>query len=472
MPYEAVIGLEVHVQLNTKAKIFCSCTTNFTLGANTQVCQICQGHPGVLPVLNQAVVEKATQVAVALHCQIQKESRFDRKHYFYPDLPKGYQITQYYLPFCLGGYVETASDERIAIHRIHIEEDAGKLLHLGPETWVDFNRCGVPLLEIVSEPDIRSGEQAVEYLNVLKATLIYIDASNCNMEEGSLRCDVNISLRQKDSPSFGTKVEIKNLNSFKSIKKAIDFEIKRQSQLLDSGETIIQETRLYNMDEEKTASMRTKEEAQDYRYLPEPDLLPLYLDDETIQQITKELVELPKPRLERFIGQYGLEKKTAVILTSQRELADYFEAALKFCPNACQRLANWVIGDFLGVLNRTKKPLEELPVPPENLSKLVQYLEEKQINYKMAKDIFQKMCLTGKSPTEVIEETGLVLLEDEKILGGVIQAILDENPKAVASYKKGKTQVVGFLLGKVMHKTKGQANPKKTETLLLKRLPK
>lgn len=475
--YEAVIGLEVHVQLATKTKIFCGCPTSFGAPPNTNVCPVCLGLPGALPVLNRRAVEMAIKAALALNCTIRPVSRLARKNYFYPDLPKGYQISQYDEPLAEHGWVEifvNGTKKRIGVTRVHIEDDAGKSLHEGFKdsdryTYVDLNRCGIPLIEIVSEPDIRSSEEAYAYLTELKLLMQYVEVSTCDMEKGHLRCDANISVRPRGAEKLGTKTEVKNLNSFRFLKAALDYEIARQVAVLENGGTITQETRLYNPDTGETMGMRTKEYAHDYRYFPEPDLLPLRISEEWRERIRAEMPELPPQKRARFVEQYGLREYDAQVLTLSRELSDYFEraAAVSGDPRAT---ANWVMGDLLGALRADGKEIHESPVSAEHLGELVALISKGEISGKLAKEIFAKMLATGEPPRAIMEREGLRQISDAAAIEKVIDEVLAANPKQVESYRGGKTGVLGFLVGQVMKATRGQANPALVNELLRKRL--
>jgi aspartyl-tRNA(Asn)/glutamyl-tRNA(Gln) amidotransferase subunit B len=470
MKYEPVIGLEVHTQLKTRTKIFCGCSTAFGAPPNTHTCPVCLGMPGVLPVLNKKVVEYTLKMAVATHCRINLESRFARKNYFYPDLPKGYQISQYELPIALNGFIDieiNGNQKRIGITRIHMEEDAGKLIHDPdrPVSMVDFNRTGVPLIEIVSEPDIRSPEEAGAYLRHLRAIVRYLDISDGNMEEGSFRCDANVSVRPKGSGAFGIRAELKNLNSFKHVEKAISFEISRQIGVLEDGGQVIQETRLWDPDKNRSTSMRGKEEAHDYRYFPDPDLLPLTIDDDWIDEIQRHIPELPDEKKLRFMDKYKLPAYDADILTSSRELADYFEDCLLDFPNPKQ-VSNWVMGSLTGLLNAQNKSVTESPVSSKDLAQLLLLIEDKTISTKMAKTVFDEMAQTGKAPKEIVAEKGLVQMTDETAIKGIVKKVLQQCPVEVTDYKNGKTKLFGFFVGQVMKETKGKANPRMVNEIL------
>lgn len=474
MEFESVIGLEVHAQLKTKTKIFCSCSTAFGAPPNTHVCPVCLGMPGVLPVLNKKVVEYTIRMALATHCSIEQESRFARKNYFYPDLPKGYQISQYELPIARHGYIDIEiNDEkkRIGILRIHMEEDAGKLTHDPdrPVSMVDFNRTGVPLIEIVSEPDIRSPEEAGAYLRQLRSIVRYLDICDGNMEEGSFRCDANVSIMPKGSDTFGTRAEVKNLNSFKNVEKALHFEIQRQREIIGDGGEVVQETRLWDPAKNITNSMRGKEDAHDYRYFPDPDLLPLVVDDEWIQGIKTTLPELPHERRDRFIKDFDLPAYDADVLTASRELADYFEACLEVFPSP-KPVSNWVMGSLLGLLNAEGKDIDASPIRAQDLGELLKLIDEDIISGKIAKTVFDEMAKTGKPPKQIVEEKGLVQVTDKSAIEAVVSEIIARSPKEVEDYKGGKTKVIGFFVGQVMKATKGKANPKIVNEILKAKL--
>jgi len=474
MQFEAVIGLEVHAQLKTKTKIFCSCPASFGAPPNTHTCPVCLGMPGVLPVLNKKVVEYAMLMGIATNCTISRNSRFARKNYFYPDLPKGYQISQYELPIAQNGHIDIETNgvkKRIGITRIHMEEDAGKLIHdpSRPYSMVDFNRTGVPLIEIVSEPEIRTFEEAGVYLRKLRSILRYLDICDGNMEEGSFRCDANVSIRPEGTAPFGTRTELKNLNSFKHVEKAIQYEIERQKDVLLEGGKIIQETRLWDPAKNCTTSMRGKEEAHDYRYFPDPDLLPLVIDDFWIDELTKKLPELPDEKKERFISEYGLPEYDAGVLTSAIELAGYFEACVKEF-NSPKLVSNWVMGALLGLLNTEGKTIEGSPVSSSNLARLLKLIDQNVISGKIAKTVFEEMAETGKSPEEIIREKDLVQVTDVYAIEEMITKLIGSCPKEVADYKAGKTKVLGFFVGRLMKETKGKANPEIVNRLLKEKL--
>ena len=475
--YEPVIGLEVHLQLSSRSKIFCACSTRFGDPPNSNVCPVCLGLPGALPVLNRAAVEMAMKAALALHCRINSFSRFARKNYFYPDLPKGYQISQYEQPLAEHGQLmirATGEPKRIDITRVHLEEDAGKSIHDGfsdsdRRSYVDLNRSGVPLIEIVSEPDLRSSDEAHEYLVRLKEILHYLEVSDCNMEEGSLRCDANVSVRRRGSPEFGVKTEVKNLNSFRFLQKALDYEINRQVAVLEAGGAISQETRLWNLDEQKTVGMRSKEYAHDYRYFPEPDLLPLVINDEWREQVRATLPELPEARRQRFLTQYGLREYDAGVLTASRALADYYEQAAQAAGDP-RAAAHWVQGELLGALNAAGKEIREAPVSAQRLGELVRLIGDGTISGKIAKNIFEKMFASGKAAHQLIAEEGLAQISDPAALEPLIQKLIAANPKQLAQYRGGKTGVFGYFVGQVMKATRGQANPALVNELLKRHL--
>ena len=464
MQFEPVIGLEVHAQLKTKTKIFCSCSTEFGKPPNANTCPICTGMPGVLPVLNRLAVSFAIKAALATHCRINRESRFDRKNYFYPDLPKGYQISQYAAPIAEHGFLDIETSvtgfKKIGITRIHMEEDAGKLIHdpARSKSMVDLNRTGVPLIEIVSDPDIRSAEEAGAYLRKLHAILKYIDVCDGNMEEGSFRCDANISLRPVGQTELGTRTELKNLNSFKHVEKAIDYEIERQTYVLNEGKSVVQETRLWDPSKNKTVSMRGKEEAHDYRYFPDPDLVPLIVDETWIKAVEKEMPELPDEKLLRFVKQYSLSDTDAQVLTSSIALADFFETAAVPLKDKKQA-ANWTMTMVLGMLNAKGIPITQSPVSPEAVSKLLLLIENKKINANAAKTVFDLMVETLKDPELIVKEKGLEQVSDTSELESAILSAIKENPEEAAAYREGKTKLFSFFMGQVMKKTKGKADP-------------
>ena len=472
--YEAVIGLEVHAQLLTDTKIFCGCSTKFGSSPNSNVCPVCLGHPGVLPVLNKKVVEYTVLMGLATDCRINEKSVFARKNYFYPDLPKGYQISQYEEPICEFGKVtiefKDGSKKDIGITRIHMEEDAGKSIHdLGDDTMIDLNRTGTPLMEIVSEPDMRSAEEAVLYLNKLKQVLLYLGICDGNMEEGSLRCDANISIRLKGETKLGTKAEVKNMNSFRNVEKAIEYEIERQIEIIEDGGKIIQQTLLWNAELNQIFPMRTKEEAHDYRYFPDPDLMPVIVDEKWLNEILSSLPELPDARRERFVSQYKLPVYDSQILTSSRELADYYEQVLTETDD-CKTASNWVMTDVLKTVNEQKISVKDFSVTPQNLGKLVSLISKNTISGKIAKEVFPEMILSGKDPEVIVKEKNLVQISDTSELESAITKILDANTKDVQDYLGGKEKAIGFFVGQIMKETKGKANPQIVNELLKKKL--
>ncbi len=475
MEFEPVIGLEVHAQLKTRTKIFCGCDTTFGAPPNTHVCPVCLGMPGVLPVLNRTVVEYAMKMALATHCDIASKSRFARKNYFYPDLPKGYQISQYELPIAEGGYVEIDTEDgnrrKIGLTRIHMEEDAGKLIHdpNRPHSLVDLNRTGVPLIEIVSEPDLRSPAEAGAYLRQLRAILRYLDISDGNMEEGSFRCDANVSVRPAGSHTLGTRTEVKNINSFKFVESALAYEIKRQIAILEDGGSIVQETRLWDTGRQRTVSMRGKEEAHDYRYFPDPDLVPLVIDAEWIEIMRKTLPEMPQTRKDRFVKDFGLPKHDAEILTSAKELADYFEACVGMIK-APKLVSNWIMGPLLALLNAQGKSIAETPVSSDALAALLSLVADATISGKIAKTVFDEMVKTGEPPEIIVKRKGMVQVTDEGALEAVVEAVLTASPAEVEGYRGGKTKLLGFFVGQVMKETKGKANPQIVNKLLKDKL--
>lgn len=475
MTYEVVIGVEVHAQLRTKSKLFCGCGTQFGLTANSQTCPLCLGLPGTLPVINRAAVEMAVRAGLALNCTIAANNLFARKNYFYPDLPKGYQISQYEEPICEHGWIEIAPADgkprRVRIRRAHLEEDAGKSVHVAGANGsrVDLNRAGTPLLEIVTEPDLRSADEVVAYLKGLRDVLMYLEVCDGNMDEGSFRCEPNLSLRPVGQKEFGTKVELKNINSFKFVKDAIEYEIKRQTKVLSEGGKINQETRLWNLDRGETAVMRSKEEAHDYRYFPDPDLVPLKLDKEWIEGCRKQVTELPAARLQRFVSEFALSEYDAGVLTASRAVADYFETAVKLF-NQPKTVSNWVMGELTRELNNSGTDASLSPVSPERLVSLLQLVEQGTISLKVAREIFPEVYSSGKTPEQIVQEQGLVQVSDEGALDQIIIDVLAKNPSQVAQFKEGKQQVLGFLVGQVMKSSGGKANPGKVNELLKKKL--
>jgi aspartyl-tRNA(Asn)/glutamyl-tRNA(Gln) amidotransferase subunit B len=474
MQFEPVIGLEVHAQLKTETKIFCGCSTAFGAPPNTHTCPVCLGMPGSLPVLNKKVVDYTLRMALATHCTIPEKSRFARKNYFYPDLPKGYQISQYELPIAVNGHVDIDLDggtKRIGLTRIHMEEDAGKLIHDPdrPVSLVDLNRTGTPLMEIVSEPDMRSAAEAGAYLRVLRSVIRWIGVGDGNMEEGSFRCDANVSIRPAGSDTLGTRTEIKNLNSFKHVEKAIAYEIARQTEtVLDDGE-VVQETRLWDPDKGVTHSMRSKEEAHDYRYFPDPDLLPLVIDSQWVERIREALPELPAQRKARFITDFQLSDYDAAVLTANREVADYFEACLDKIPQPKQA-ANWIMGPLLGLLNAEGKSIEASPISAHDLAGLLQLIDEEVISGKIAKTVFEAMARSAKPARQIVMEEGLAQVSDSSALEGEIDALIAAHPDEVARFKAGNRKLMGFFVGQVMKATQGKANPKLVNQIIAKKL--
>ena len=476
MEYEAVIGLEVHTHLKTKTKAFCGCSTEFGKPPNSQTCPVCLGFPGSLPVLNQVVLEYAITVGLALGCQVQEYTKFDRKHYYYPDLPKNFQISQYDLPVSKDGFLDIyleGGTKRIRIKRAHLEEDAGKLIHESEVSLVDFNRAGVPLLEIVTEPDINSPLEAHEYLTSLKSIIAYLGVSDCDMEKGSLRCDANISMRPKGSSGLGTKAELKNMNSFKGVRDALEYEIERQAELLNDGKPVIQETRLWDAKELKTFSMRTKEEAKDYRYFPEPDLPPFIISQGTIDEIRKTIPELPREKMLRFMKAYGLSEYDAKILTSSKENADFTERCFRKYPDKNKKpVANWLIGPVASLASATNLTISTLNIPggEDELVKLIKLTEDGIISQLVAKDVLLESTTNLKISSVIIQEKNLFQISDTGVLDAAIGEVIQENPQSVAAYKSGKENAVMFLVGQVMKKTGGKANPKLVQEMLKRRL--
>lgn len=474
MEYEAVIGLEVHAQLLTESKIFCSCSTKFGANPNAQVCPICLGMPGVLPVLNKKALEYAIRAAFATHCEVSKRSRFARKNYFYPDLPKGYQISQYEEPLSTNGWLDVESNgskKRVRIRRIHLEEDAGKLIHEHSQdaSYVDLNRTGVPLIEIVSEPDIASSEEAVSYLKKLRSILIYIGVCDGNMEEGSLRCDANVSVRNKGSKELGTKTEIKNVNSFKFVQKALEYEIRRQLSLLESGGKVVQETRLFDSTKGVTFVMRSKEEAHDYRYFPDPDLLPVVADRNWIEEIRSSLPELPEARHKRFIDEYKIPYYDAEVLTASKEVADYFEDCLKHYDKP-KTVSNWIMTELLRELKGKDEGIKTFQVTPGKLSELLKLIDDGTISGKIAKEVFNEMVSTNKRAGEIVAEKGVKQISDLSEIEEVISLIIENNPDEVSRYRAGQEKLIGFFVGEAMKATRGKANPKLVNEVLKKKL--
>ena len=474
MTYETVIGVEVHAQLRTKSKMFCGCATTFGLSANSQTCPVCLGLPGSLPVINRMAVEMAVRAGQALNCTITLNNQFARKNYFYPDLPKGYQISQYESPICQHGWIEIVGAEgtkRVRIRRAHLEEDAGKNVH---ETGaggsrIDLNRAGTPLLEIVTEPDMQSADEVVSYLKGLRDILMYLEVCDGNMEEGNFRCEPNLSLRPVGQKEFGTKVELKNINSFKYVKDAVEYEIKRQTKVLRDGGKIYQETRLWNIERGETAVMRSKEEAHDYRYFPDPDLVPLQLEQVWVDGCRSSLPELPAVRMRRFVEKYGLPEYDGGVLTASRGMADYFEACVSQFDQP-KTVSNWVMGELTRELNNSGADIAASPVSPERLVDLLQMVDKGTISLKVARELFPELYKSGKSPEQIVQEKGLTQVSDEGALGKVIDEVLAKSPAQVAQFKEGKQQVLGFLVGQVMKASGGKANPGKVNELLRKKL--
>ena len=474
--YEVIIGLEVHAELSTKTKIFCSCPTKFGAAPNTQTCPICMAMPGTLPVLNEKVVEYAVKAGLATNCEISRNSKNDRKNYFYPDLPKAYQISQYDQPLCEHGYVEIDTKEgkkKIRLTRIHIEEDAGKLNHdeFAGGSLVDLNRAGVPLIEIVSEPDLRGSEEVEAYLRKLKSILEYIEVSDCKMQEGSLRADVNVSVRKKGDSKLGTRTEMKNMNSFRSITRAIEYEVDRQIDMIEDGGEVEQETLRWDDVSGKTFPMRDKEDAQDYRYFPDPDLVAIKLSEEYIENIKKSLPELPESRKERYLKEYGLSEKDANIITSSKYLSDLFEGAIKVCNNP-KAVNNWIISDISRILNETEMEPIEIPFDSNQLGKLVILIDKGTISSSIAKKVLVEMFEHPRDPEDIIDEKGWVQISDEGAIKQVVLKVLEANPQSVADYKGGKDKALGFLVGQAMKETRGKANPQMLNQMFLEELKK
>jgi aspartyl-tRNA(Asn)/glutamyl-tRNA(Gln) amidotransferase subunit B len=479
MEFEAVIGLEVHAQLLTASKIFCACSTEFGAPPNSNTCPVCLGLPGALPVLNREAVAMAVKAGLALGCAINQQSIFARKNYFYPDLPKGYQISQYDLPLAQDGKIEILTGVRqeagnvieyeskvFGITRVHLEEDAGKSIHQqGGDSYVDLNRTGVPLIEIVSEPDFRSSQEAYDYVNYLRRTLLYLEICDGNMEEGSLRCDANVSIRPAGSSELGTKTEIKNLNSFRFLQKALEYEIERQKEVIGGGGKVVQETRLWDEEGLKTLVMRSKEEAHDYRYFPEPDLLPVVVSKEWIEELKAQLPELPEQRRQRFVTEYGLTQEEALLVTQTRQFADYFETAVKPYDQP-KAIFNWIMGDLMGHLKKDNREIQECLVKPEHLASLVRLIDEGKISGKMAKQVFEKLYESGEDPQSIIAQEDLQQISNEDELTSIVDRVLESNPEKVEAYRSGKEGLLGFFMGQVMKETRGQANPQMVSQML------
>lgn len=468
--YETVIGLEVHVELHTQSKIFCGCSTAFGAPPNSHTCPICLGHPGVLPVLNRQAVDYAMKAAMALNCKIADVSKFDRKNYFYPDSPKAYQISQFDQPIGEHGWIDievNGTTKRIGITRLHLEEDAGKLTHVdgGYASLVDFNRVGTPLVEIVSEPDISSPEEAKAYLEKLRAIMQYCDVSDVKMEEGSLRCDANISLRPHGQENLGTRAELKNMNSFRGVQRGLEYEQFRQEQILEEGGSVVQETRRWDESQGKTFSMRGKEESHDYRYFPDPDLVTLHIDEAWKERIRASIPELPDERKARYTSEYGLSAYDAEVITSSKPLADLLESSLEYTKDA-KAVANWIMGDLLGYLNSAGVELTEVPLTGQGLGEMIGLLEKGTISSKIAKTVFKEMLESGKRPEQIVEEKGLVQISDEGAILTIVEQVVAANPQSVEDYKAGKQKAIGFLVGQVMKESKGKANPGLVNKLL------
>lgn len=472
--YETVIGLEVHVELQTKSKIFCGCSTQFGAPPNTHTCPVCLGYPGVLPVLNKQAVEYAMKAAMALNCEIASESKFDRKNYFYPDNPKAYQTSQFDKPIGENGWLEIevgGETKRIGITRLHLEEDAGKLTHVdgGYASLVDFNRAGTPLIEIVSEPDIRTPEEAKAYLEKIKAIMQYCEVSDVKMEHGSLRCDANISIRPWGQEEFGTRAELKNMNSFRGVQRGLEYEEYRQAELLDDGEIVIQETRRWDETKGETSSMRGKEEAHDYRYFPDPDLVQIDISEEWMEQVRGSIPELPDALKARYISTYDLPSYDVEVITSSKHLADFFEESLNYTKDA-KAVSNWIMGDLLGYLNANNLEVIDVKVTGKGLGEMIGLIEKGTISSKIAKTVFKEMIESGKGPQVIVEEKGLVQISDESAIQAIVDQVIENNPQSVEDYKAGKERAVGFLVGQVMKETKGKANPALVNKLIVQKL--
>ncbi len=476
MNYETVCGLEVHVELSTKSKIFCGCTTEFGGEPNTHVCPVCSGMPGTLPMLNKSVVDYAIRVGLALNCDITRYNKFDRKNYFYPDLPKAYQISQLYLPICRDGKVEIeteAGKKYIGIHEIHMEEDAGKLVH---DPWddctlIDYNRCGVPLLEIVSEPDFSSADEVIAYLEKLRDILIYLGVSDCKMQEGSMRADVNVSVKPFGSKELGTRTEMKNMNSFKAIHRAVNFETKRQIELLEEGKRVIQETRRWDENKDASFAMRSKENAQDYRYFPEPDLLPVEISDSWIRQIKENMPELPEAKRKRYVEEFSLSEYDASVITSAKELAFLFEQTTAICSKP-KEVCNLIMGELMRLMSETSTLPEDLDISAEDTAKLIELVCDGKINRNTSKEVFEAMFKQKAKPEEYVKQKGLLMLDDDSLVEETIDKVINENPKSVEDYLGGKQKAFGFLVGQTMKALKGKANPQSVNRILKEKLEK
>ncbi len=476
MEFEAVIGIEVHAELSTKTKIYCGCENSFGGEINTHCCPICTGMPGTLPKLNGKVVEYAIKAGLAMNCGIEKNSKQDRKNYFYPDLPKAYQISQFDLPLCHDGYIDinvNGGKKRIGITRIHIEEDAGKSLHdvVPGKSLMDYNRCGVPLIEIVSEPDMRSVEEAGEYLETLKSILKYIGVSDCKMQEGSLRCDVNVSVRPVGQKEYGIRSEMKNVNTFSGALRGIEYEIKRHTEILKAGGTITQETRRWDDAKGESLPLRSKEDAQDYRYFPEPDLMPIVTSDETIEEIRKTIPELPHVKRDRYVEEFALPEYDASQLTEERSVAEFFEKTIK-CGASPKAASNWIMGDIFRIMKEKYVGIDEINVTPENLAVMIGQIDKGVISNTAAKQVMEEMTKTGDAPTDIIERLGLKQVNDENAILDIIHTVFEANPQSIADYKGGKDRAVGFLVGQVMRLSKGKANPAAVNKLIAEELKK
>ena len=476
MDYITTMGLEVHTELSTKTKIFCSCSTEFGGEPNTHVCEVCSGMPGTLPVLNEQVVEYAIRVGLATNCEITRYNKFDRKNYFYPDLPKAYQVSQLYLPICRNGHIDIevgGKKKSIRIHEIHMEEDAGKLIHdpWDDTTLVDFNRCGVPLLEIVSEPDFETGEEVIAYLTKLKAILQYTGVSDCKMEQGSLRADVNLSVRPSTTTELGTRTEMKNINSFKAIARAIEGERKRQIEVLEEGGRVIQETRRWDDNKGASFAMRSKENAQDYRYFPEPDLVPVEISEKWIERVRKEMPELPDAKKARYLAEYGLPEYDVDIITGSKYLVEIFETALDACHEA-KEVSNWIMGEVLRMATETKTEVEDIQFDFANLGKLILLVKKNIINRPTAKEVFEKMFTDNVDPEQYVKENGLEMLQDDNLVREVVVRVLADNPKSIAEWKEGNEKVTRVLMGQCMKQLKGKANPGTVNDVIAEELAK
>ncbi len=474
MSWETVIGLEVHVELATKSKIFCSCTTEFGGEPNTHVCPVCSGLPGVLPTLNEKVVDFAVKTGLATNCEITRFNKFDRKNYFYPDLPKAYQVSQLYLPICRNGHVDIEVDgykKSIGIHEIHMEEDAGKLVHDPWEdsTLVDYNRCGVPLLEIVTEPDFRSAEEVIAYLEKLRETLIYLGVSDCKMQEGSMRADVNLSVRQTGSGELGTRTEMKNINSFKAIGRAIAYEAKRQIEQLEEGKRVIQETRRWDENKDATYAMRSKENAQDYRYFPEPDLLPIEISEEWIERAKREMPEPAWAKRERYVNEMGLSEYDAKVLTTERALALLFEDTAAICGEP-KEVCNLITGELMRLITESHTSADKISVDPEKMADIIKLTKDGKINRNAEKEVFEALFKDNADPNEYIREKGLMMLDDDSLVADTIDEVIKNNPKSAEDYKSGKQKAFGFLVGQTMRALKGKANPQTVNRILKEKL--